>query len=152
MSDKENSIQPEANDVKLPIANTTPIKENEINNVSNLNAILPPISTPLIHPSQWETSLKPVILDPQSPYFSPVGTPQTSGDYSQRIKNKLKESKKPFFYKFNARRSPIFLGATMVTSSFIAIYFSNVLVTYEKEKMVETLLAERNRLRDELKK
>jgi hypothetical protein len=95
-----------------------------------------------------QSSLPPVVTNPNSPYYSATGAPVTTGDYEQRVQNVLKlTQKRRFRLSFNWRVSPYFVGGFLVASTTAAVYFSNVLIVYEKERLVEQLLNERARLR-----
>jgi hypothetical protein len=92
--------------------------------------------------------LPPVVTNPNSPYFSETGAPVTIGDYEQRVKNVIKMAqRKRFTFSFNWKKSPYFVGGFLLASTTAAVYCTNVLIVYEKERLIEQLLAERNRLR-----
>jgi hypothetical protein len=97
---------------------------------------------------QQRSTLPPVVTNPNSPYYSETGIPQTTGDYEQRVQNVVKmASKRKFRLSFNWRVSPYFVGGFLLSATTAAVYFTNVLMVYEKERLLEKLLEERKRLR-----
>jgi hypothetical protein len=94
------------------------------------------------------SGLPPIVHDPSSPYYHPNALPQTPGDYHQRVLNKLNQSSKLRKINLNWRSSPWAIGLVLVTTTVAAVYASNVIMVYDKERTVESLLLERNRLRE----
>ncbi|KAH6562900.1 hypothetical protein BASA50_001639 [Batrachochytrium salamandrivorans] len=94
---------------------------------------------------------------PLSPYYSPDGSPVTSGDYEQRIKDKLKAAERqiPPWIRWLARRGPppsrtrtiLTTSTTIVVTSVLLVYFANAVVVYDKETRIDQLLKERLLLR-----
>ncbi|KAL5034520.1 hypothetical protein BDV3_004080 [Batrachochytrium dendrobatidis] len=92
-----------------------------------------------------------------SPYYSPDGFPVTSGDYEQRIKDRLKaatESMPPWIRWFTQKKrdrsrglSILTMATTLVVGSALIVYFANVAVVREKESKIIKLLEERQLLR-----
>ncbi|KAJ3322928.1 hypothetical protein HDV06_002587 [Boothiomyces sp. JEL0866] len=111
---------------------------------------LPKIPQPTEISPESQSFLKPIVLDPKSPYYSETGIPKTTGDYQQRVKNTF-DIKPPAWYKVPFRKSPIFIGAAILFGTTVAVFFSNAAIVYGKERKVGELLKERDRLRGILK-
>ncbi|KAJ3276343.1 hypothetical protein HDV01_004966 [Terramyces sp. JEL0728] len=101
-------------------------------------------------PAEPQSFLKPIVLNPNSPYYSETGIPKTTGDYQQRVKNTF-GIKPPAWYKVPFRQNQIFIGASILFGTTVAVFFSNAAIVYGKENKVELLLKERDRLRGVLK-
>lgn len=95
------------------------------------------------------TQIIPETVSETSPYYSEV--PLTSGDLKQRIQNSLPKQSK-YFKFFNAHlKKPVLVGVSLVFGSVFSVFMANALITWQKEKELVLLLAERNRLREVLK-
>lgn len=83
----------------------------------------------------------PPTVSKSSPYYSEI--PLTDGDLRQRILNFIP----PQQTRFKRVLPKLKVGALMVFGTVGTVFVINALLTLEKEKRLESLIAERNRLR-----
>lgn len=126
-----NEIEPEPKSMSASNSNAGDMSRT----INDLN--LPPI--PNLQPPH--SFLKPIITDVTSPYYSPDGVPQTSGDYRQRVLNWTKV-KTPRQYR------SFYISSVLVVGTIISVYVSNIFTLYRKEQKLNDLLKERNRLKE----
>jgi hypothetical protein len=106
--------------MKTPILHTN---EKSITKLGNLNASI----------------LKPIVNDPNSPYYSSDGQPVTSGDYRQRVLNMIKLPRRRSFHS-------LFVGTFLVVGTISSVYCSSILILYQKEEQLDGLIKEKKRL------
>jgi hypothetical protein len=91
-------------------------------------------------------STPPPTVSPTSPYYTEI--PATSGDMQQRIINTIPKQRFKWARKFVPS---LMIGLSLFGGSVFAVFMSNAFITLSKEKELEALLKERDRLL-ELKK
>ena len=114
------------------MTNSNQIGDNQTNNRlgHSSSAISDPVQQPFL--GNGESGLPPIVHEQSSAYYHPQGIPVTSGDYEQRVKNQLLQSRIQHpKVNWNWRNSPAKVGAFLVTSTIAAVYMANIIMVFE---------------------
>ena len=119
------------------MANSNQIADNQTDNGlgNSSSAISGPIQQRFR--GDLESSLPPIVHEQSSAYYHPLGIPVTSGDYEQRVKNQLLQSRiqHPTLNR-NWRNSPAKVGGFLLTSTIAAVYLANIIMVFENVQSI----------------